>query len=78
LRPDVKAAGTAGRRAGSHGGERMLLFCVASGTDWQRAGITGETVTALVVKGLIERNSGGRLSLTEGGRETLRTLLPQL
>jgi hypothetical protein len=56
----------------------MLLFCVASGTDWQRAGITGETVTALVVKGLIERNSGGRLSLTEGGRETLRTLLPQL
>ena len=22
--------------------ERVLLFCVASGTDWQRAGVTGE------------------------------------
>src|ERR1700730_4891140 len=33
--------------------ERVLLFCVASGTDWQRAGITGETVTLLVVKGLV-------------------------
>jgi hypothetical protein len=25
--------------------ERVLLFCVASGTDWQRAGIAGEVVT---------------------------------
>ena len=33
--------------------ERMLLFCIASGTDWQRAGVTGEIVTALVVKGLL-------------------------
>jgi hypothetical protein len=23
--------------------ERILLFCIASGTDWQRAGVTGET-----------------------------------
>jgi hypothetical protein len=37
--------------------ERMLLFCVGSGTDWQRAGITGETVTALVVRGLIMRDA---------------------
>jgi hypothetical protein len=27
--------------------ERVLLFCVASGTDWQKAGITGETVTVM-------------------------------
>jgi hypothetical protein len=27
--------------------ERILLFCVGSGTDWQRAGVTSETVTAL-------------------------------
>jgi hypothetical protein len=26
--------------------ERVLLFCVASGTDWQKAGITGATITA--------------------------------
>jgi hypothetical protein len=23
--------------------ERVLLFCVGDGTDWQRAGVTGET-----------------------------------
>ena len=33
--------------------ERMLLFCVASSTDWQRAGVTSETVTALLVRGLL-------------------------
>jgi hypothetical protein len=27
--------------------ERMLLLCVGSGTDRQRAGVTGDTVTAL-------------------------------
>ncbi len=47
--------------------ERMLLFCIASGTDWQRAGVTGETVTALVVKGLLVRDSVGRLALTDDG-----------
>jgi hypothetical protein len=26
--------------------ERILLFCVASGTEWERAGITGAMVTA--------------------------------
>ncbi len=31
--------------------ERTLLFCVGSSTDGQRVGITGETVTALIVKG---------------------------
>jgi hypothetical protein len=45
--------------------ERILLFCVASGTDWERAGITGATVTAM----------GGRLRLTPGGRSALDALL---
>jgi hypothetical protein len=58
--------------------ERMLLFCVGSGTDWQRAGITGETVTALVVRGLIMRDAKGRLTLTDDGRASLRALLPEL
>jgi hypothetical protein len=31
--------------------ERVLLFCVGSGTDRQKAGITGATVTMLAVKG---------------------------
>ncbi len=55
--------------------ERILLFCVASGTDWQRAGVTGETVTALVVRGLIVRDGDGRLTLTSRGRVVLRGLM---
>ena len=42
--------------------ERLLLFCIASHTDWQKAG-PGTTVTAMMVRGLIERNGGRRLSL---------------
>jgi hypothetical protein len=26
--------------------EHMLLFCIASDTDWQKAGITGATISA--------------------------------
>ena len=55
--------------------ERLLLFCIASHTDWQKAGVTGTTVTAMMVLGLIERNAGGRLSLTNEGREVLAGLL---
>jgi hypothetical protein len=58
--------------------ERMLLFCVGSGTDWQRAGVTGETVTALVVRGLIVRDGRGRLVFMDNGRAGLRALLRDL
>jgi hypothetical protein len=37
--------------------ERLLLFCVASGTDWEHAGITGAPVTAMMVRGMIERDA---------------------
>ena len=58
--------------------DRILLFCIASGTDWQRAGVTGETVTALLVRGLLVRDGKGQLSLTDDGRAALRALLPGL
>ena len=57
--------------------EPVLLLCAASNTDWEVAGIPGETVTAMVVKGLINRNAGGRLDLTNRGRATLRALLSE-
>ena len=57
--------------------ERMLLFCVASGTDWKQAGIMSETVMALIVRGLLVRDSLGRLALTGDGRAALRALLPE-
>jgi hypothetical protein len=40
--------------------ERVLLFCVASGTEWERAGVTGATVTATIVRGLVERDAGNQ------------------
>ena len=55
--------------------ERVLLFCVASGTDWEHLGITGTTVTAMVVRGMIERDAGGGLTLTPQGRAALDALL---
>ena len=55
--------------------ERLLLFCIDSHTDWQQAGVTGRTVTGMMVRGLIDRNAGGRLSLTNDGREVLAALL---
>jgi hypothetical protein len=42
--------------------ERMLLFCVASNTDWKHTAIPGEIATTMVVKGLIERDTGGHLA----------------
>jgi hypothetical protein len=58
--------------------ERVLLFCAASGTDWVHAGVTGETVTAVVVKGLISRDAAGMLALTDRGCVVLRAMLPDL
>jgi hypothetical protein len=58
--------------------ERLLLFCVASSTDWKRTGIPGEIVTTMVVKGLIERDNAGTLALTDWGRAVLRAMLPDL
>jgi hypothetical protein len=58
--------------------ERLILFCVASGTDWQYVASGGETITGLVFKGLIERDAGELLSLTDRGRAVLRTMLPDL
>ena len=50
---------------------RLLLFCVASRTGWERAGITRATVTTTVVRGLIERDAAGGLTITKQGYATL-------
>ena len=55
---------------------RLLLFCVASRTGWERAGITRATVTTTVVRGLIERDVAGGLTITkQQGRAVLAALL---
>jgi hypothetical protein len=66
--------------------ERILLFCIASGTEWERAGVTAATVTAMVIRGLMEHGPGGELSLTTGprrargtaGRAQVNARLPEL
>ena len=58
--------------------ERILLFCVASGTDRRPAGAMGEVVTSVIVKGLIVRDTLERLSLTASGRAVLKAMLPEL
>jgi hypothetical protein len=47
--------------------ERVLLFCLGSGTEWAQAGVTGATATAMLVRGLAERDASGRLALTPQG-----------
>jgi hypothetical protein len=54
--------------------ERLLLFCVASGTDPQRAGISLGTSAIVINKNLMRRNETG-LVLTQLGRATLDALL---
>jgi hypothetical protein len=58
--------------------ERILLFCVASGTDRRPAGAMGEVVTGMIVKGLVIRDALGRLSLTARGQAVLKAMLPEL
>jgi hypothetical protein len=56
--------------------ERLLLFCLASDTDWQAASITHATAQHMMVRGLIERDSAAmRYVLTDQGRAVLGTLL---
>ena len=56
--------------------ERVLLFCVASGTDWTRAGISIVIMRNVVLRGLINRDlKTGQLTLTERGRGVLQALL---
>jgi hypothetical protein len=58
-----------------HAPERVLLFCLVSGTEWAQAGVTGATVTMMLVRGLVERESNGGLKMTPKGREVFKVLI---
>jgi hypothetical protein len=45
--------------------ERVLLFCIASAADWQKAGITHATAQQMMIRGLIDRHPAGSFTLTE-------------
>jgi hypothetical protein len=58
--------------------DRVLLFCLGSGTDWKHAGVTLKTVAGLVSNFLITPFPAGRLALTDAGRAALREPLREL
>jgi hypothetical protein len=56
--------------------ERLLLFCLASDTDWAKVGVTHATAQHMFVKNLIEPDQGAtRFLLTEQGRAVLAAML---
>jgi hypothetical protein len=55
--------------------ELLLLFCVASNTEWQKAGIPGTAITIMIVKGLIDRDPASELCLTNEGRALFKALV---
>jgi hypothetical protein len=56
--------------------ERIMLFCVASATDWQKAaGLTHTIARRLMVRGLIERQGVESYMLTGQGRAVLDALM---
>jgi hypothetical protein len=57
--------------------EKLLMFSIASRTEWERAGITSTTVIAMMVKELIEHDAGGQLALTKQGRAVLAALVKE-
>jgi hypothetical protein len=52
-----------------------MLFCIASATDWQKAGITHATAQQMMIRGLIDRQAAGSFTLTEQGRAVLESLM---
>jgi hypothetical protein len=43
----------------------VLLFCLASGTQYARIRITHATVQQMIVRNFVERDAAGRLTLTD-------------
>jgi len=58
--------------------ERVLLFCLGSGTDWKEAGVALATAGGLITKFLVTAYPTGRLALSDAGRAALRGLLRDL
>jgi Mn-dependent DtxR family transcriptional regulator len=53
----------------------VLLFCVASDTDWRHAGVKTTTAQQMLSQGLIQREAADSLTLTDQGRAVLESLM---
>jgi hypothetical protein len=47
--------------------ERVILFCAATDIDHAAVGILAHAMREMAIRGLIERDPGGRFVLTETG-----------
>jgi len=56
----------------------VIRAASATRTDWQKAGIPGETVLNMIEQGLIVDHPFDRLALTRRGRAVLKAMLPEL
>jgi hypothetical protein len=56
--------------------ERVMLFCLASNTNWEGAGIRHAIAQRMLLRGLINRDSGpARFKLTPMGRAVFAALI---
>lgn len=56
--------------------QRVFLFCIASGTDWQRFNIQAPTIQLTILRNLIERQQRqADFVVTDLGRSVLDVLL---
>ena len=55
--------------------ERVLLFCLASDTNWVKAGVSHSIAQHLIVRNLVERNHAADFALTDQGRSVLDALI---
>jgi hypothetical protein len=55
--------------------ERVLLFCIASDTNWQKAGVTRAIAQPMMIRGLIDQRAAGSFVLTDQGRAVLEALM---
>lgn len=61
--------------AGLSVAERVMLFCLATDTDWTQASIPQATVRHMRVSNLVDRDRSGHMVLTEQGRAVFNVLV---
>jgi hypothetical protein len=56
--------------------DRVILFCVATATDYGAVGITAHALQSMAIRGFIAHNrESGAYTLTDSGRATLGAIL---
>ena len=56
--------------------DRVILFCVATATDYSAASITAHALQSMAIRGFLAHNrESGAYTLTDSGRATLTAIL---